>query len=56
VRAGRGGWLTTVVALQGCDEEQGHEDEEKYGHGSNYARNHFVPRVAFMTWFDKFLP
>lgn len=33
---GRPGRLTTVVAFQGSDEQQGHESKKKCGHGSNY--------------------
>jgi hypothetical protein len=55
-RPGRPGRLTTVVAFQGCDQSQGHEYEEKCGHGSNYALKQFMPRVAFLTWYNKFLP
>jgi hypothetical protein len=48
--------LTTVVALQGCDEQQHHDDEQDYVHGSNYLLYRFVPPVAIMTSSDKFLP
>jgi hypothetical protein len=31
--------LTTAVAIQGGNQGQGHEDEQKCCHGSNYARD-----------------
>jgi hypothetical protein len=45
-----------VVALQGGYQQQGHEDEKQCSHGSNYVPIQFVPRVAFLTMFVKFLP
>jgi hypothetical protein len=38
----RTGWerrLATVVAIQGGNQQQGHEDEQNCCHGSNYARD-----------------
>lgn len=31
------GRLTTVVAIQGSDQQQSHEDHQKCAHGSNYV-------------------
>jgi hypothetical protein len=56
VQAGWGRRLTTMVALQGCDEQGHHDDERDDVHGSNYLLYKFMPRVAIMTSCDKFLP
>jgi len=56
MQPGCGRRFTTVVALQGCDEQQHHDDERDDVHGSNYPLYKFVPRVALMPGSDKFLP
>ena len=51
-RAGLVRRLTPVVPLEGGYHEQGHEEEQECGHGSNYVSGKLVPPVAFLTMFD----
>jgi hypothetical protein len=48
--------LTPVRALQGCNQQEGHGNEQEDGHGSNYALNNFAPLVAELSRYSKFLP
>ena len=51
-RAGLVRRLTPVVALEGGYHQQGHEEEQKCRHGSNYLCGKLVPPVAFLTMCD----
>lgn len=56
VQAGPVRPLSTVGALQGCDQQEGHDDEQESVHGSKYPPSNFTPLVARLTGFDTFPP